>query len=100
MSKKGSAKKAEKKQPSCTLVQLQALGALQIVLNGAGGQFPIGLCQPRNFSSGSYGLGFSGPVQILLPGGGFADCQASINITVKHSKPDEVLAVEDKKDAA
>lgn len=82
MSKK--AKKVAKKLPSCTLADLQTAGAQQLRL----GDQSIGLCLPRTFSSGSYGFGYSGPVLIPLPGGKFAECQASINITVKHSKPE------------
>lgn len=93
MSKKKTEKKVAK-TPSCTLADLQKAGAQQLRL----GDQTVGLCLPRSFATGSYGFGYSGPVVIQLADGKFAECQASVNITVKHSKPAE--AAEPVADAA
>ena len=70
------------KSPSCTFEQLNALGVQDVKL----GDKVICQITPKTFSTGSYGLGFAGPLHIQLPDGSIAECQASLNITVKHSK--------------
>jgi hypothetical protein len=86
MAKRRSTKKRTPKsdaiQPSCTFEQLQLLGVLTLSF----GDHKIGEIEPKIFSTGSYGLGFSGPATIPLPDGGVAECQCSINIVVKNSK--------------
>lgn len=48
------------------------------------GEFPAYL-DPRQFSTGSYGWGFSGKVTMMVDGKP-VQCQASINVTVIGSK--------------
>jgi len=74
---------AKEKRPSCTFEELQQLGTKAVKI----GDVEIAQVVPKVFSTGSYGLGFAGPVALQLPDGAVAECQVSINITVKHSKP-------------
>jgi len=51
----------------------------------------IGVVNPKEFSTGSFGFGFQGPVAIKLKDS-IAECQVGLNITVKHSKPESKAA--------
>lgn len=73
---------AKKKAPSCTFEELSKLGIQAVKV----GDVAIGQVVPKTFSTGSYGLGYAGPLVLQLPDGKVAECQVSINITVKHSK--------------
>lgn len=72
------------KPVSCTYAELEALGIQPIRIGDA----VVGQVVPRHFAvkpgnaTGSYGLALNGKVLIQLPNGKFAECQASINITV------------------
>jgi hypothetical protein len=75
------------KRPSCTLAQVLETGALEVHVGGV----LIGVVNPKEFSTGSFGFGFQGPVAIKLKDG-IAECQVGLNITVKHSKPESAAA--------
>ncbi len=77
------AKEKPVKSPSCTFAELAELKSLPVQI----GDVVVGHVVPKRFSTGSYGLGLGGPVTFQLPGGKLAECSGSINITVKHSKP-------------
>ena len=79
MAKKETEKKV--KAASCSLEQLTGLGPQSLNL----GDQLIGLAVPREFSTGSYGYGYTGPTTLKLPDGSYAVCQVSVNIVVKHS---------------
>ncbi len=75
------------KQPSCDYSDLVQVGMLPVTV----GNQVIGFVKPKEFSTGSYGLSFTGAVNLVLPTGKPAIMQASINMTVKHSKPAEAV---------
>lgn len=82
------AKVKEVKKPNVTFDQVRALGVQPISL----GATVLGTAIARTFETGSYGFGYSGPCLVQLPDGTAAECQASINIVVKHSKAAAALA--------
>jgi hypothetical protein len=78
------AKEKVAKSANCTLESVLATGPLPVTIGG----IVVGNVCPKQFSTGSFGFGLNGPVQIPLKDGGFADCQLGLNVTVKHSKPE------------
>ena len=94
----GRKKETSEKKPSVSFDALKALGLQDLKI----GDKVIGQVVPREFSTGSYGLGFNGKVLLQLPGGEVAKMQATINITVIDSKhaPEVVVPASDKVAAA
>ena len=76
-------KEKREKTASCDLQAVLDNGPMPVTIGGV----PVGFVQPKEFSTGSFGWGFNGPVCIPLVGGGIAECQVGLNVTVKHSKP-------------
>lgn len=79
-------KKAPKavKPPSCTFEQVEQAGLIPIYAEIGGNKLPLGVMQPKKFSTGSYGFNLNGKASLTVPGG-IAACQMSLNCTVINS---------------
>lgn len=72
--------------PECTFAELASLGNVTLVAKLANGkEVVLGSMDPRYFSTGSYGMGLNGKVNLPI-GGKNCRLQASVNFTVIGSK--------------
>lgn len=76
------AEKKKDKGPSCSLAELSKLGPQPLKI----GDHVIGYVNPREFSTGSYGLSFTGKMVLPLPDNKSANLQIACNCTVIGSK--------------
>jgi hypothetical protein len=76
-------KEKKDKKPSCTFEDVKTFGVHPVKV----GEVFVGQVEPKEFGTGSYGLGYNGPLTLQLPNGAIASCMVSLNIIVKHSKP-------------
>ncbi len=78
------AKDKSKKVASVSLQDIMSKGPLPVTIGGVA----VGFATPKQFSTGSYGFGFNGPVNLGIGEDKIAMCQVGLNVTVKHSKPE------------